>query len=482
MIDDPPIIFAIYLFYGGAFFAVGVAVVTRLQVFTKLGIAGTFWLLALFAFSHGLHEWMEMFIKLEIGPPDLTLRVYQVSMVLLVGSFVFLYLFGLNLHRVQNSATAPWLSGLMVVLTALFISMLLKGLDLSETEFLAWVDWNSRNFFAVPGTILTGSGFLLYAHHLQTLSRRGAGNFIGAGLAFLVYGILAGLLPSDAVLGQLPVQFWRGLAAFIILHFIMHALHIFLEERDGLINERLQRASREEKLGAVGRLAAGIAHEVNTPLANASLQLDMLRRDAEYDALPDGIRQRLHKIERSLDKSSRIAGELLSLTDQRQPDTFREPVKLAAAADNAWQELKNTANHRLVNQLDQNLAIYGLPRKIEQLFSNLLRNAIDATPEGGAIIIQGSEQRDRIVVRVLDTGEGINAGNQQLLLEPFYTTKAAGKGVGLGLAICHGIMAQHDGTLEIAPRRDTPGAMVTLVFPRPDSLQGSRRQGGIDEH
>ncbi|MFU8819830.1 MAG: sensor histidine kinase [Desulfurivibrio sp.] len=461
----PLIVFLIYLFYGAAFFAIGVAIISRLKTFATLRIAGLFWLLAVFAFSHAMHEWLEMFLFLEQVEPFLALRIRYLSMMLLAGSFLFLYLFGVNLLRAINPRNTPWLLGLLAVATIIFLLRLHDHSYLPAADFLKVVDQSTRRLFAIPATLLTGSGFLLYARRLRALSRQGAGNFTGAGLAFLAYGVFTGLIPSNSTLLQLPIQFWRGLTAFVILHFIMYALDIFWRERDAMLNKRLQQAARVEKLSAIGRLAAGIAHEINNPLANASLQLELLQRDPAVNALPEKSLQRLQHIAGSVEKSSRIATELLHLTGRHQLTTAYEPVVLQTALATAWRELAAGHNHHLENLLPPALAIYGLGLKLEQLFRNLLENALDAMPAEGTVTVTGREEEGKIVVEVLDQGEGVAGENRQQVLEPFFTTKEVGKGTGLGLAICHAIMAQHDGTLELNPRSDQRGTAVTLTFP-----------------
>lgn len=465
MFDSPFFVFLVYLLYGGAFFAIGIAIVTRLKTFTKLRIAGLFWLLAAFAFSHSLHEWFELFLHLEAQSGHSLLGIRQFSLLLLLSSFLFLAFFAINLHRVLHPATLPWLYGLLLVPTGFFLWLLFSHKFLVNDDFLRVVDFSIRKLLALPATLLTGVGFMLYSRRLRLLSRRGAGNFAGTGLAFLVYGIFTGVFPSDAVVFQLPIQFWRGLTAFFILHFLMYGLHIFLDEREAQISERLRRSAQEEKLGAIGRLAAGIAHEINNPLANAAMQLELLLNEPSVSALPGKSIARIEAVERGIEKSARIAGELLLLAGRQQDSIDYNLVELREVLNTAWRELAAGEFHRLQNNLPSSLVVYGQELKLEQLFRNLLLNSVDAMPDGGVITVYGSEADGRIVVRLLDQGQGISSGEGDLLLEPFFTTKEVGKGTGLGLAICCGIMAQHQGTLEITSREGRQGAMVTLSFP-----------------
>jgi two-component system, NtrC family, sensor kinase len=464
---EESVLFLIYLFYGAAFFAIGVAIVARLKTFASLRIAGLFWLLALFAFTHSFHEWLELYLYLEIGTEPFRLQARYLSLSLLLASFIFLFFFGINLHRVLNPRTRPYLVALFLLLATSAFLFLYIHLILQQPLFLGVVDHSIRKLFAIPATLLTGSGFILYARQLRTLSRKGAGNFAGAGVAFIFYGIFTGIFPSTALLAQLPIQFWRGLTAFVILHFIMYALDRFLAERDALISEKLQRAAHSDKLSSIGRLAAGIAHEINNPLANASLQLELLQKDPALAALPPKTRERVGNVERNVARSARIASDLLLFAGKRQKQLVPEPVDLVKVIAVAWQTLSHrNAGHRLRCRLPATLLVPGVALRLEQLFANLFHNAIDATPAGGVITVSGREEADQTIITITDQGEGIAPEKLGLIMEPFYTTKEVGQGTGLGLAICYGIMMEHDGSIDLFSPPEGLGTTVRLVFKR----------------
>ncbi len=472
---EPFTLFLIYIFYGAAFFAMGVAIVARLKTFATLQIAGFFWLLALFGFSHAGHEWLELFLAMEVGTEALRLQVRQVSLLLLLISFVFLLLFGINLHRVLNPRAGLYLIGIFLLLTAGFLLVLYNQLVILQQPVLEVIDYRIRKLFALPATLFTASGFILYARRLQTMSSKGAGNFIGAGAAFVAYGVFTGVLSSQTVIAQLPIQFWRGLSAFIILHFIMYALDRFLGERDALISQRLEQTAQSEKLSSIGRLAAGVAHEINNPLTNVSLQLEMLEQDQAVKSLPAKTRNRLDIARRNLDRSTRIAKELLIFAGKPSEQLLPQPVDLVPIISRAWHTLDHrNANHELVQQLPASLMIPGYSFKLEQLFTNLFQNALDASPAGGIITVSGREEQDRVVITVSDQGEGIAPENLSLVMEPFFTTKKVGKGVGLGLAICYGIMLEHGGEISLLASPDSRGATVRLIFKR--DLPGLRQK------
>jgi len=466
MILDPLPTFLIYLLYGAAFFAIGTAITSRRKTFANLKIAGLFWLLALFAFAHAFHEWLEMFRHLSLPVSEImATRIRHVSLLLAFFSFLFLFLFGLTLHWVLARRARGWLIMSLLILIELFGLVLMLRHPTDSLAFLEIIEYDLRRLLAFPAAFLTGAGFLLYARRLRGLSVQGAGNFTGAGIAFMFYGIWTGLVPSGTVV-LLPVEIWRGLSAFVVLHFIMYALDLFLDEREAKIAERLQLAARSEKLSAVGRLAAGVAHEINNPLTSVSLQLELLHQEPTVTALPEKVLDRLRLIERNIDKTAQIAQELLIFAGGRETSVELAPVDLERTANHAWQlAVHRAGNHHLHCRLTGLPPVPGIPLKLEELFLNLFLNAMDAMPEGGDIEVSGRQEGKQVVIRVADHGTGFPPGKMGLVLEPFFTTKEIGQGTGLGLAICYGIMELHGGAIEVASRSEGPGAAVTLTFP-----------------
>ncbi|MFO7578432.1 MAG: HAMP domain-containing sensor histidine kinase [Pelovirga sp.] len=459
-------IFLVYLPYGAVFFAIGVAITSRRKSFANLKIAGLFWLLAIFAFIHALHEWLEMYRHLRLTE-NLGELIYtrHVSLLLALASFLLLFLFSITLNASLIEKTKPWLQLFFSLMLVLFLTHLALLHPWQDTSLLRSIEYDMRLLIALPASLLTGTGFFLYARQLTRQNFRGAYNFIGAGAAFFAYGIFAGAIPSGTVL-VLPIEVWRATSAFVILHFLMYALDTFMDQREEMITERLQLAANSEKLSAIGRLAAGIAHEINNPLANASLQLEMLQRHAEVKQLPEKIATRFSNIEKSIDKSSHIAKELLIFAGGKTPDAEHVRVALGPVIKSAWEMASyRSRNHQLRNSLPSLPAVDGNPLKLEELFLNLFLNAIDAMPDGGIIEVKGRQGAGDVIIQVSDTGTGITEGDLARIMEPFFTTKEVGQGTGLGLSICYGIMNQHDGSIEISPRIDTRGARVTLKFP-----------------
>lgn len=466
----PLAIFTLYLGYGMIFFAIGVAIISRHKTFTNVRIAGLFWLLAVFAFLHGCNEWLELFRHLQIpGTEHLLPTIRIVSLALLSLSFIFLFLFGINLHGVLKPRPRPWFILHILLLLVLSGSLFMIHRFTEHETLIRVIEYDLRRLLGFPSTLLTGSGFLLYASRLRRLSAKGtkgANNFTGAGIAFIVYGLWAGLVPSGIWIVW-PVELWRGLTALVILHFIMYALDNFLDERETMISRKLSLAARSEKLSAVGRLAAGIAHEINNPLANVSLNLELLAKDPTVIAVlsPKAL-ERLATITRNVDKSAAIARELLLFAGQREEVANPEVVNLEAIIHSAWQLASHRSkNHHLRCNLDTTRTINGIPLKLEELFLNLFLNGMDAMMDGGTIEITVDQLGVQTIIKVMDGGNGVDPEKLNLIMEPFFSTKEVGKGTGLGLAICFGIMDLHHGSIEVEPRKGG-GTVITLIFPR----------------
>ena len=472
----PTQIFLVFLPYGAVFFAIGVAITSRRKTFTNLTIAGLFWLLAAFAFIHALHEWLEMYRHLQLKQNiEILVYVRHISLLMALVSFLFLFMFGVTLITTLIERSKPWPQLFFAVMLVTLLAHLAWQYPWNDPALLRTIEYDMRLLIALPATLLTAVGFFLYARQLIKQGFRGAYNFIGAGGAFVAYGICTGAIPSGTVL-ILPIEVWRATSAFIILHFLMYALDTFMDQREEMITERLQLAANSEKLSAIGRLAAGIAHEINNPLANASLQLEMLRQNAEVKDLPEKLAGRLDHVEKSIEKSSHIARELLIFAGGKTPDTKLVPVSIGPIINSAWEMASyRSRNHRFDNNILTLPAIEGNHIKLEELFLNLFLNAIDAMPEGGTIEIYGWTNSEEVIIQVMDSGTGIKEENLDRVMEPFFTTKEVGQGTGLGLSICYGIMNQHGGSIEITPRSDIDGAQVTLKFPLSTQRTGKEK-------
>ncbi len=218
-----------------------------------------------------------------------------------------------------------------------------------------------------------------------------------------------------------------------------------------------------EKMASIGLLAAGVAHEVNTPLTGISSFVQMLMQGTEPD---DPKTQVLEKIERQTFRAAKIVNGLLNLARPAQVDSG--PVDV----NNVINDVLSLLEHQLRTgriQVRKELAatapvVLGIEYKLQQVFLNLFLNARDAMPKGGWLSIVTRAAPDGATVEVADTGSGIPADQLSRIYDPFFTTKDIGKGTGLGLSITYGIVQEHGGTItcDSAPGQ---GTRFTLALP-----------------
>ena len=205
---------------------------------------------------------------------------------------------------------------------------------------------------------------------------------------------------------------------------------------------------RQERLASLGLLAAGVAHEVNTPLTGISSYAQMLLEDMDPR---DPRRRVLEKIEAQTSRASGIANSLLNLArpegadeqDVRLNDLVREAADLMAP------QIRRS-DVRLETRLDdRDPTVRGDRGKLQQVLLNLLLNARDALDGEGTITVRTSLGGDRAALEVTDDGTGIPADDLPRVFDPFFSTKGPGRGTGLGLSISHGIVQEHGGTIEV---------------------------------
>ncbi len=223
-----------------------------------------------------------------------------------------------------------------------------------------------------------------------------------------------------------------------------------------------------EKMASLGLLAAGVAHEVNTPLTGISSYTQMLLEQAD----PSDPRTRvLEKIEKQTFRAARIVNGLLTLSRPTAADVGEKaPVDLNTIVSDVLSLLEHQLERGHIKIRREvsasSVMVLGYEFKLQQVFLNLLLNARDAMPSGGWLTIATCVEQGEAVAEVSDTGNGIPAEHLARIYDPFFTTKATGQGTGLGLSIAYGIVREHDGSIhcDSAPGQ---GTRFTLRFKSP---------------
>jgi signal transduction histidine kinase len=243
------------------------------------------------------------------------------------------------------------------------------------------------------------------------------------------------------------------------------ALSAALEEARELRAELIQ----SEKLAGIGTLAAGVAHEISSPLFGV-LGLAEAIVDEQDVATIHGHASEII----SYSKAIRAIVQDLSGYSRSTEADGSEPVDLRRALADALRLVERAGPGRKVPvqiELAEGLVVMGRPTELQQVFVNLLKNAIEAVverhgTEGGRVRVEGGRREDAVWVRVIDNGIGIAADRLSYVFDPFYTTKPAGKGTGLGLNVVYRIVTRHKGQIAVESRVGE-GTTLTLKLPAP---------------
>ena len=220
--------------------------------------------------------------------------------------------------------------------------------------------------------------------------------------------------------------------------------------------EAVRAISRAEKLAAVGRLAAGVVHEINNPLATIAACAEALEQRIEEGAFEaseaaDDLAEYLGLIKNEAFRCKTITTDLLDFSRVRASD--RTPVDLGEivrSAANLISHQKRGSNITQRIKIEANLPpVSADGGQLQQAVIALATNAVDAMPEGGQLTFRVFSKGRRLVVDVEDTGLGISQENMPKIFEPFFTTKDVGKGTGLGLSVCYGIISEHGGRISV---------------------------------
>jgi len=248
-------------------------------------------------------------------------------------------------------------------------------------------------------------------------------------------------------------------------HLTVAVENAILYENQKCINAELRRTQKQliqsEKLAALGQLSASLAHEINNPLGIIKNYLLILSENIDEDGPNRG---NLKMIKEEVDRIARIVKSLLE---------FSRPEKNKIMLLDLSATLKQTIslldkeflsrNIKIKKELPGNLLpVIGSEDQLKQVFLNLLVNSRDFMPQGGEILISARNTDLGVEIEFSDTGSGIPEVNLSRIFEPFFTTKQEGKGTGLGLWICYGIMQRHGGTIQAMRKEKGTSFLLTL--------------------
>ncbi len=223
-----------------------------------------------------------------------------------------------------------------------------------------------------------------------------------------------------------------------------------------------QQLLTSEKLASIGLLSAGVAHEINTPLTGISSYVQILQKKLSNSSHA----QILDKIEAQTERVAKIIKNLLNFARNPSESSFHK-VDLKESL----QEIVSLIEYKLktINiNLDMNLSpvkpIWAQGQRLQQVFINIILNAMDAMPDGGTLRIELSQSDNQAVIRIEDTGTGIKEQHLPHIFDPFFTTKGMGKGTGLGLSISYAIIKEHEGQITVESEWGK-GSLFTISIP-----------------
>ncbi|MEQ3693450.1 MAG: ATP-binding protein [Alcanivorax sp.] len=221
-----------------------------------------------------------------------------------------------------------------------------------------------------------------------------------------------------------------------------------------------------ERLASIGRLAAGVAHEIGNPITG----IDCLAQGIRYETDNPELLEMADQIQEQTKRVTRIVQSLMNFSHAGHHTAEHEPVDVTYCIDEAMQLLrlsKHSQDINFVNDCPKELYTQGDAQRLVQVFVNLLGNARDASEPGSSIWVQGEEDEQQIRIKVIDDGHGIPPETLDHIFDPFFTTKEVGKGTGLGLSLVYSIIEEHYGHIVFdSPLASGRGTCVTVSLPR----------------
>ena len=261
----------------------------------------------------------------------------------------------------------------------------------------------------------------------------------------------------------------QGLAETeMCLPYTIEKLHQSIEKVN-LSNQELASArealKQSEKLAHMGQLSAGIAHELNNPLGVITLYSNMLLDEIADDTTKNDLKLIVEQAERC----RKIVGGLLNFARKNQVRLTQTDIEKFVGQ--SIQSIICPQNVSIKLQVELNDPYVFLDAdQMMQVLTNLEKNAVEAMPQGGELTLAISEKNEEVIIAISDEGTGISPENMDKVFTPFFTTKEVGKGTGLGLPLCYGIVKMHKGKIDVKsnndPEKGPTGTTFTIRIPR----------------
>ncbi len=454
----------VYLIYGFSFMILAVAILVQPRRKSNFKIAGIIGMLAVFGFTHGLNEFLDM-IQIIKGPGAPSWHTARTT--ILTFSFIFLFEFGRNLIALSKK---NFFRRRVTVGLSLFVFFLIFT---SGYESSIW----PRYILGFPGGIMTAAGFILYYKAnqkiLELFKARTYLYFLTAAMATGIYGVLAGLIVPKAGffpasflnnvsflnLTGIPVQIFRTICACLIFWSVFNILRIFNWEITSKFKILQEQLIAQERLAAMGRVTSVIGHELKN-------QMGVLRNSIYFLSIKlantdERIKKHLTILGEQVIEINRIIENILSFAVTKRLES--EPLNLKELLARAINNLQVPEGIALEAHLpDGTWVIQADKMQINRVFINIMINALEAMKDKGKLSITASRDEKFTTVVFQDSGPGIKEENKARIFEPFFSTKSSG--MGLGLAISKAAIEAHGGQMEITSVSGQ-GTAVTIKIP-----------------
>ncbi|WHR53488.1 HAMP domain-containing sensor histidine kinase [Vibrio furnissii] len=457
---DMLIIFKLYLLSGLAFFAAAFAIFSRNLKNSSNRIAQLLPIFALFGLVHAFHIWSELYFDLYQHEFILTRGIDTFRVLKLGLSFLPLAYFAwrmLPLSMWSQRQITLIKKAIVLFLFVFVVSVYWLHHHYTYPVFIHYASNHIRWVLGLGFSSLAGLAVYSYADRVEFEGYGSPGAFKLLGLALIAYAFSTGFLTDDAALW---VQIIRLLCGYGILLSLWNAMRVFDQEHDQQLQSALQLSLQDAKLRELGELTSAIAHEIKTPLSSALMSCDLLEHQLAHDS---NHKRQIDRIRYGLGRAAEISQEVLNYAHHKA--IHRQPVRLAEIVDQALSlnQYRLEGFDVLVN-VDSTLSVYGDAGLLEEVFTNLIGNSVDASTTHKSLRIQGFQNKLNAILTFTDCGGGMPDALLAKATQPFFTTKPKGEGTGMGLALCKQIISQHNGELLLYNHDN--GLTVEVRIPR----------------
>ena len=247
-----------------------------------------------------------------------------------------------------------------------------------------------------------------------------------------------------------------------------------LVQRNEQLKDTQEQLVRTEKLAAVGTLASGVSHELRNPLSSIKNAVFLLKRKLSRKVIPDideKVVQFLDIMDKEIDRSTKIINDLLGFTRVAKPTRIKADIEIVI--NEALSSVRMAENIKLSKDFQSDLPMVTIDsNQVGQVLINLIENACQAMTEGGELQISTRKSNVFVEIEIGDSGCGIPEKEVKKIFDPLFTTKP--KGTGMGLAVCHGIIDKHNGSIEVESQE---GKGTNMIIKLPLEGEDARRTG-----